>query len=181
MPSTWNLPETSLRQKSQNVDISDLQKTWFKNLLVDMFETLYSTPSGVGLAAPQIGVQLKIVVIDIRRDGKKPLVLINPKYTPVTDDLVLSNEGCLSVPKVHGIVSRYESIEVEYYDATGQLVKKVVNGFESKVFQHEIDHLYGILYIDKLAPNTELQEDLGHPNFVANNAIKKIYKEITNE
>ena len=174
--STWNLRDFSMRQKTRKIELNELKEKWFKNIVFDMFETLYSTESGVGIAAPQVGIQLKLIVIDIKRDGKKPLVLINPEYKNLTDNKISSSESCLSVPNSIGEVERYSNIKVQYTDMCGNLIKKECTGFESKVFQHEIDHLNGILYIDKMDNGKKVSEYLGEANKLATSALNNILK-----
>lgn len=172
--STFYLKDISLRCPSRKIMLEEISSDWFKKIIFDMFETLYSTQSGVGLAAPQVGIQLQLIVIDIKRTGKKPLVLINPEYLPLTNHKIDSNESCISVPHLSGIVKRFESIELKYYNLLGDLVKKKCDGFESKVIQHEIDHINGILYVDKLSFNEQLIENLGQANKTAKTALDNI-------
>lgn len=171
--STWNVKAIGLRTPSQEVSIEDLKKPWIKEIILDMFETLYSTPSGVGLAAPQVGIQLRIIVIDIKRDAKKPMVLINPSYEAITSNMIDSNESCLSVPGLSGTVKRFEKIKVRYLSESGVYVEKEATGFEGVVFQHEIDHLDGILYIDRIKEKNQIKEEKGHANRLANRAVEK--------
>lgn len=172
--STFYLKDFSLRIPSRRILKEEFSSDWLKNIIFDMFETLYSTTSGVGLAAPQVGIQLQLIVIDIKRSGKKPLVLINPEYIPLTDNLIESNESCISVPHLIGTVHRYEKIKLRYYDLSGKLIEKQCEGFESKVFQHEIDHINGIVYVDKLVCKENLTESLGQPNKTAKIALDNI-------
>lgn len=172
--TTWNLKDISLRQPTRKIEIQELEQEWFRNIVFDMFETLYSTQSGVGLAAPQVGIQLKLIVLDIKRNGKKPIVLINPEYEPLSKDMCESNESCISVPKSSGKVNRYNIIKVKYYDLYGNLIEKECSGFESRVIQHEIDHINGILYVDKLIAGEKVNEYLGQANKTANLALSNI-------
>lgn len=171
--STFYLKDFSLRQPTRKIEKSELKSQWFMSIVFDMFETLYSTQSGVGLAAPQVGIQLKIIVVDIKRDGKNPLVLINPEYSKLSDEIIESAESCLSVPNSIGTVKRYKSIKLKYIDLSGNEIQKECTGFESKVFQHEIDHINGIVYVDKMSDNEEIHEYLGQANKLAKVAIEK--------
>lgn len=126
-------------------------------LVFEMLETLYLAPAGVGLAANQVGVLKRICVIDIKRDGKHPLVLLNPKYFPETEDVKINSEVCLSFPNICVEVSRYLSIKVEYCDLYGNPQEFTAKDFLACVLQHEIDHLDGKPHITKAAsPNAIL-------------------------
>ena len=117
-----------------------------RELIEDMLDTMYAA-NGVGLAAPQVGVLKRIVVIDI---GEGPVVLINPQIVE-TSGSQTGGEGCLSVNRaVDGIVPRYARITVEYYDEFGQKHEKRIREEIAVAFQHEIDHLNGILFVDKI-------------------------------
>ena len=174
--STWNLKDVSLRQPCRELTPSDIMSDWFRSLLADMYETLYSTPSGIGLAAPQVGLQLQLVVIDIKRDSRKPLVLINPSYVGVGKQMKISTESCLSVPGVTGQVMRYEQICVKYIDIHGDYVERECNGFEAIAIQHEIDHINGIVYVDKLIDGSHITPTEGHIRRLADKTIKTIYE-----
>ncbi|MCA1802285.1 MAG: peptide deformylase [Rhodothermaceae bacterium] len=142
-----------LRQESENIsaDSQDLQ-----TLIDDMFETMYNG-SGVGLAAPQIGKSIRLFVMDADvmtedtdEDDLGPLVFINPEVTQKSDIQVSVEEGCLSIPGVRDSVNRPESISVKFFDRNFKSRELNVTGWSSRVIQHEIDHLDGILFIDYL-------------------------------
>lgn len=116
-----------------------------KRLLDDMAETMYAA-EGVGLAAPQINQSLKIVVLD---DGNGLIELINPEILSHSDETEMGVEGCLSVPGYYGSVSRYKKIKVRALNRHGKIVVYEPEGFLARIFQHEIDHLYGTLFIEK--------------------------------
>lgn len=116
-----------------------------KKLLDDMAETMYAA-EGVGLAAPQINQSLKIVVLD---DGNGLIELINPEILSHSDETEMGVEGCLSVPSYYGSVSRYKKIKVRALNRHGKIVVYEPEGFLARIFQHEIDHLYGTLFIEK--------------------------------
>ncbi len=116
-----------------------------KKLLDDMAETMYAA-EGVGLAAPQINQSLKIVVLD---DGNGLIELINPEILSHSDETEMGVEGCLSVPGYYGSVSRYKKIKVRALNRHGKIVVYEPEGFLARIFQHEIDHLYGTLFIEK--------------------------------
>lgn len=125
-----------------------------KILLEDMVETMYEY-EGVGLAAPQVGVLRRVVVIDV---GEGPIKLINPKIIEKEGE-VIDAEGCLSIPNRVGTVKRPEKVKVEYLDENGE--KKVIEGtgLLAKALCHEIDHLDGVLFIDKMIEELVPEED----------------------
>lgn len=160
-----------LRKKCRDITADEIHATWFKTLVTDMFETLYADPSGVGLAAPQVGMAVRLVVIDVKRDAKKPIVLINPTYEVIDDEKMESNETCLSVPFRSGKVMRYKKVLVHALDYNGMPIEMVGEKFLSNVYQHEIDHLNGILYIDKMEDIKQLEIHAGYANAMALKAV----------
>lgn len=116
-----------------------------KKLLDDMAETMYAA-EGVGLAAPQINESLQLVVLD---DGNGLIELINPEITAHSEELADGAEGCLSVPGYYGNVKRYQWVKVTALNRRNQVVHYEPQGFLARIFQHEIDHLYGVLFIEK--------------------------------
>lgn len=130
-----------LRKKARAVTAVDNS---IRRLIDDMFETMYHA-DGVGLAAPQIGRSLRIVVVDV---GDGPRALVNPKVTSASGS-VTDLEGCLSIPGVSGRVPRAERITVEGLDADGRQVLFQADGLLARAVQHEVDHLDGILFVDR--------------------------------
>jgi peptide deformylase len=121
-------------------------------LVDDMFETMHAV-NGAGLAAPQIGVDLQLVIFGFRQNQRYPdappvpeTVLINPEITPLDDVEEEGWEGCLSVPGLRGVVPRYARIRYRGFDAQGEPIDRVAEGFHARVVQHECDHLIGKLY-----------------------------------
>lgn len=121
-------------------------------LIEDMFETMRAA-AGAGLAAPQIGVDLQVVIFGFDQNERYPdvepipkTILINPKLTPVGDEVEEAWEGCLSVPDMRGMVQRWVKVRYEGFDPKGNPVSAEADGFHSRVVQHECDHLAGILY-----------------------------------
>lgn len=121
-------------------------------LLVDMFDTMKSA-GGVGLAAPQIGVDLALVVFGFEQSARYPhadavpqTVLLNPSIEPLSDDVEEGWEGCLSVPGMRGVVPRYRRIRYRGFDPQGRPIERVADEFHARVVQHECDHLMGVLY-----------------------------------
>jgi peptide deformylase len=121
-------------------------------LLADMRDTM-AARDGAGLAAPQIGVGLQVVIFGIDHNPRYPdaeavpqTVLINPTLTPLTEDVEEDWEGCLSVPGMRGVVPRFARLRYRGFDGHGKLIERSVDGFHARVVQHEYDHLIGILY-----------------------------------
>lgn len=121
-------------------------------LIKDMEDTM-AHMQGAGIAAPQIGVSLRVVIFGVGKNPRYPdaeqvpyTVLINPVLTPITDEKVDGWEGCLSVPGMRGIVPRYQQMHYTGFDQYGKLIDRTVTGFHARVVQHECDHLDGVLY-----------------------------------
>jgi peptide deformylase len=121
-------------------------------LVADLFETMHAV-DGAGLAAPQIGVDLQLVIFGFGRNRRYPdapavpeTVLINPVLTPLSDQMEEGFEGCLSVPGLRGSVPRHTRLRYEGFDQFGARISRDVDGFHARVVQHEVDHLLGILY-----------------------------------
>ena len=146
-------------------------------LIADMFETMHSV-GGVGLAAPQIGVDMQLVIFGFESSERYPdapavpqTILLNPVITPLSQDMEEGWEGCLSVPGLRGAVSRYSLIRYEGIDPRGERIERNAEGFHARVVQHECDHLIGRLYpsritdfskfgyTDVLFPGQELTDD----------------------
>lgn len=130
-----------LKEKAQPVAKIDRR---IKTLLDDMLETMYAA-DGVGLAAPQVGVSTRIIVLDI---GEGPIELINPELT-LKEGCELGPEGCLSVPGMYGDVERYAKVTVEGLNRSGKKIRINGEGLLARALQHEIDHLEGILFIER--------------------------------
>ncbi|MCH9638816.1 MAG: peptide deformylase [Betaproteobacteria bacterium] len=123
-----------------------------ENLIQDMQDTMAAL-NGAGLAAPQIGVSLQVVIFGFEENQRYPdaeevpfTILINPELTPLSDETEDGWEGCLSVPGLRGVVPRYRQLHYQGYDQHGNSIDRKVDGFHARVVQHECDHLQGILY-----------------------------------
>jgi peptide deformylase len=121
-------------------------------MIDDMFDTMYQA-GGAGLAAPQIGANLQLVIFGFKQNSRYPdappvpeTVLINPVLTPLSDELNEDWEGCLSVPGLRGVVPRWTAVRYRGFDQHGNLIEREADGFHARVVQHECDHLAGILY-----------------------------------
>lgn len=132
-----------LRQKS--VPVKDFSTPRFKKFLNHLTETMYHE-DGIGIAAPQVGENIRVVII---ASENGPLVLINPEIVKHSWKTEEGEEGCLSVPGVYGIVKRSSSVKAQWLDERGEKVEVNARGLFARVIQHEIDHLDGILFIDK--------------------------------
>jgi len=156
-----------LRQKGARVESVNAS---IKQLIADMFETMYAA-KGVGLAAQQVGQALQLTVIDVRgvtdrpstleRDGKPaevrdfmPVVLINPEVKPV-GEMIAGPEGCLSFPEIFADIARAESAEVKAINEKGKPIEFRCGGLLARVVQHEVDHLNGLLFIDRMTTETK--------------------------
>jgi peptide deformylase len=140
-------PNHELRLESRRIAKGEIKDEKIQDLIDDLIETMEES-DGIGIAAPQVGVQVRIIVIGDKENGAK--TYINPKVSSRSIARIQSEEGCLSVPGVYGVVTRFRKITVKAYDRHGNKVKIKVRGMDAVVFQHEIDHLDGILFIDKV-------------------------------
>ena len=143
------VPNPILRQVSAEVDAVD-DKT--KKLLDDMLETMYAA-NGAGLAAPQIGILKRMVVIDVARKGEEPqpYKMVNPKIVWHSDEMQEGSEGCLSLPNQYAPVERYFAVKVKYLDENGKSQELNAEGYLAVAVQHELDHLDGVVFIDHLS------------------------------
>lgn len=162
------LPEPILRRKAKPVTKFDKD---LQTLIDDMIETMRDAP-GVGLAAPQINLPMQLAVIEYAEQEddeeenedappkpKKLYVIINPEITKVSDEKVMGVEGCLSIPGLLGEVERHAAIQVKALNRHGQPLKLKLDGWMARIFQHEIDHLNGVMFTDKAVRVWKPQED----------------------
>jgi peptide deformylase len=157
--------------------VADFASIELAQLIVDMHDTMRAL-NGAGLAAPQIGVGLQVVIFGVDANPRYPeaesvplTVLINPVLTPLSGEMEEGWEGCLSVPGMRGLVPRHVSLRYQGFDAAGHSIDRSVSGFHARVVQHEVDHLHGILYpmrirdlrnfgfTETLFPGQNLQDD----------------------
>ena len=156
------LPQTVLRHKARKVSDfgPDLQ-----SLVNDMIETMRQAP-GVGLAAPQVGESSRLIVVeygDEENDEVPPklYVMVNPEITRASQETVLGTEGCLSVPGIQGDVERLEAITVKGLNRHGHPMTVKAKGWLARIFQHEIDHLDGVLFVDRAETLWQAEEHQG--------------------
>ena len=142
-------PDPVLKAKAKPVDTVD---DAVRQMMDDMLETMYDAP-GIGLAAPQIGISRRVIVMDIAQEDqpKAPLYMVNPELVWVSDHDATYEEGCLSVPEHYADVVRPAEIRVRYLDRDGKQQELKTDGLLATVIQHEMDHLDGVLFIDHLS------------------------------
>jgi len=138
------VPDPILKQKSKRVKAIDGS---IKKLIADMIETLHATPERVGLAAPQVGVSLRVIVIGIPEEGD--IALVNPEIVRRKGERLVT-EGCLSIPGYFGVVKRSESVRAKGRDASGKEIKIKASELLAQALEHEVDHLNGVLFIERL-------------------------------
>jgi peptide deformylase len=143
------IPEPVLRTKAKPIERVDAE---LRRLMDDMLETMYDAP-GIGLAAPQIGVSRRLIVMDPARDDapKTPLIMVNPEILDRSEEMRLHDEGCLSIPDFTAEIERPAKTRVAFIDREGKKQEVELEGIWSTLVQHEIDHLNGILFIDYLS------------------------------
>lgn len=167
-----------LRQIAHEVLISDIKKSKIKKIISDMGKALHSQDDGVAIAAPQIACNLRIFVVSgkifdenfirgkenksITKQMHQDLIFINPEIKKISRDRKLMDEGCLSVRPIYGKVRRATRVSIVAYNENGERVEKNASGLLAHIFQHEIDHLDGILFIDKAK---DLHESNGEEEF----------------
>lgn len=165
------LGDRVLRQTAKRVAKVDAE---IKQLIREMLQTMYSA-DGIGLAAPQVGVHKQLIVIDLEPDNaaNTPLVLINPTITRSSAELSATKEGCLSIPDVYLDVKRPAAVEVTYKDEQGRPQKRFVTELLACCIQHEIDHLNGVLFVDRVDNAFLLNQELTKYGF-STQAVKPV-------
>ena len=142
-------PAAMLKARARAVGKADNDAV--RSLLPRMFATMYKAP-GIGLAAPQVGISLRVAVVDLMPDEKPtPYALINPEIIAASTELATREEGCLSLPKQYAEVTRPARVKVRYFDAAGARKEIEADGLLSACLQHEIDHLDGVLFVDHIS------------------------------
>lgn len=169
MPDLVKAGDPVLHEPAREVDPNEVGSERIQKIIDDMVRVMRNAP-GVGLAAPQIGIPLKIIVLEdteeyisyapkqeIKAMDRRPfdlLVIVNPKLRKKSDKTALFFEGCLSVDGYRAVVERYLDVEVTGIDQYGQPLKVEASGWQARILQHECDHLEGTLYVDKMVPKT---------------------------
>ena len=154
------LGNSVLRQTARPIGQSidrDLQQ-----LIDDMLHVLKES-KGVGIAAPQVSESVRLLIVASAPNARypnapamEPTAILDPKILAVSDQIVSDWEGCLSVPGIRGWVPRHHSVDVEYTDRSGQIQKQKLSGFVARIFQHELDHLDGLVFLDRLESNRDI-------------------------
>jgi len=159
------LGDRVLRQSAKRVTKVDDE---VRRLVREMLQTMYSA-NGIGLAAPQVAVQKQIIVIDTDPENaaNQPVVLINPTIKQYGKQLSVFEEGCLSIPDVYLNVTRPSAIVVSYKDEYGRPQTLPVDGLLARVIQHEMDHLHGVLFVDRVENTLQLNQELAKHGFSA--------------
>ncbi|MGC8964739.1 MAG: peptide deformylase [Brevinematia bacterium] len=147
-------PDDRLKIVSEEVNFEDENEEKLQKFMDDLIETMYSSPGGIGIASPQVGVSKRIIVVDARPNKKTTInhglvVLINPKIEHLEGNILI-REGCMSVPDYTGNVERAFKVLVKGFNRNFKEIEIETEGMEAVVFQHEIDHLNGILFLDRI-------------------------------
>lgn len=149
-----------LRSQAQNVD--NIHSPQVQKLIDNLLATVIAA-NGVGIAAPQVASRDRLFIVASRPNPRypnapqmEPTAMINPQILANSSELVTGWEGCLSIPGIRGLVPRAQAIEVEYSDRTGKLHKQQLTDFVARIFQHELDHLDGIVFVDRLKSTQNL-------------------------
>jgi peptide deformylase len=154
----YHLGDRVLRVPAKRIAKVDAE---IKQLIREMLQTMYSA-DGIGLAAPQVAVHKQLIVVDCKPDdaATPPLILINPMLTKTSQEFVVNQEGCLSIPNIYLDVKRPTEIEVAYKDEHGRPQRLAATGLLACCIQHEIDHLNGVLFVDRVDNALELNQEL---------------------
>jgi peptide deformylase len=137
-----------LRRRADEVAGPDAE---LSKLIDDMFETMYDA-HGIGLAGPQVGISRRVIVVDVNEEGSHPFALLNPRIVESGQRSEKGEEGCLSIPGVSAMVERPMTVVVEGLDRDGKPMRMEADGMLARCLQHEIDHLDGVLFIDRIGP-----------------------------
>ncbi|WP_445636838.1 peptide deformylase [Nostoc sp. DSM 114161] len=157
------LGDRVLRQGAKRISKVDDE---LRKLVREMLQTMYSK-DGIGLAAPQVGIHKQLIVIDLEPDNaaNQPLVLINPIIKQVSRDISVAQEGCLSIPNVYLDVKRPEVVEIAYKDEYGRPQSLKANDLLGRCIQHEMDHLNGVVFVDRVENSLTLAQELSKNGF----------------
>ncbi|MEB3181053.1 MAG: peptide deformylase [Nostocaceae cyanobacterium] len=162
-----------LRKKSQFVE--NVYDEHIQRLIDDLISTAVQA-NGVGIAAPQVAAPYRLFIVASRPNARypnapemQPTAMINPQIIAHSSEVEKGWEGCLSVPGIRGLVPRYQSIEIAYTDKKGKLQKQVLTDFVARIFQHEYDHLEGIVFVDRVATTLDLITEQEYQKLISNN------------
>jgi peptide deformylase len=162
-----------LRQIAQPIDhLDQTHQSLIDNLMATLIQS-----NGVGIAAPQVAASYRVMIVASRPNPRypnapemEPTVMINPRILRSSEEIVKDWEGCLSVPGIRGLVPRYEAIEVQYCDRQGNLHEEHLTGFVARIFQHELDHLNGMVFLDRLETTRDIISDQEYLKLLEANA-----------
>ena len=172
-PKTFDVvlfPDPVLRRETEEITAFDDE---LRGVVEAMFERMFES-QGVGLAAPQVGLSMRLFVLNDEGDRDKPernLALINPTIKSFGGKKTRHEEGCLSLPGVHADITRPEKCVVHHFDVEGNEVEKEYDGFVARIIQHEYDHLQGVLLVDRMTPSDKLR------NRAAVDELKAAYRQ----
>ena len=156
-------PDPLLRRPSQAVEAFDQE---LSGIVAGMFERMYAS-KGVGLAAPQVGLKKRILVLNATGEPKDEIVLVNPRILEKSGPMTRFEEGCLSFPGIYAEVERPESCRVQAFRVDGTPFEQDYGGFTSRIVQHEYDHLEGVLLVDRMSPADKLKNKAALEELVA--------------
>ncbi|AKG23919.1 peptide deformylase [Calothrix sp. 336/3] len=165
------LGDRVLRQPAKRIAKVDEE---IREIVRQMLQTMYSN-DGIGLAAPQVGINKQLIVIDIEPDNpaNPPLVLINPSIKQLAGEVCVAQEGCLSIPGVYMDVKRQDVLEIAYKDEYGRPRTLKADGLLSRCIQHEMDHLNGVVFVDRVENSLALAQELSKNGF-SQQAVKPV-------
>lgn len=159
-PEIVQLGAEVLRQKARPIDDFTCAKF---HALLSVLQNAMLESNGVGIAAPQLGASRQVIIVASRPTARypkapdmAPVAMVNPRFRIVDDNVVKDWEGCLSVPGIRALVPRYRSVRVDYQDAHGRPGRMILEDFPARVFQHEYDHLQGLVYLDRVETNQDI-------------------------
>jgi peptide deformylase len=162
-PAIVQLGNPTLRQSAERIEA--VQNPHLQALIDNLLQTM-AQAGGVGIAAPQVGILKQLVIIASRPTPRYPHApemlptpMLNPQLVEHSEDIEKGWEGCLSVPGIRGLVPRYRSVTVDYLDRDGQPQRQILHDFVARIFQHEYDHLQGVVFIDRVESTHELMSE----------------------
>lgn len=167
-----------LRQTAEAIESIDAVEV---QTLIDRLMATLVQSNGVGIAAPQVGESVQLLIVASRPNPRypnapfmEPTVMVNPRLINHSQEQVKDWEGCLSVPGVRGLVPRYREIEIEYFDRQGSLQRQVLTDFVARIFQHEFDHLEGKVFLDRLESTEDIITDQEYLTRIVNSQNREI-------
>lgn len=170
------LGHSTLRQQAIHVDALESDRT--QQLIDDLIMTVRAV-NGVGIASPQVGEANRLFIVASHPNPRypnapemEPTAMINPRILSHSSDMVKGWEGCLSVPGIRGLVPRYQTIDVEYTGRDGKLQRQVLTDFVARIFQHELDHLDGIVFLDRVESSRDLLTESEYQRQIESNDVE---------